>query len=70
MAMRLRLVNSKWVALCAAHSVSENGDVYLDDSQDRAIRKKLEADWLSEGYMFDAATEKGTDAGIDKEKIL
>jgi len=54
MAMRLRQDKEGcWVALCAAASKPQPGDVYLNDAQDRAIRLKLEADWLSEGFMFD-----------------
>ena len=53
MAMRLRRTSKGWVALCAVNSVSMPDDIYLDDVQDHAIRLKLEADWLSEGYMFD-----------------
>lgn len=53
MAMRVRTVNGHVVALCAAEYPAEEGDLYIDDGQDHAIRVKLEADWRSEGYMFD-----------------
>ena len=49
MAMRLRRVGGFWVALCAATTEACEGDVYLDDAQDHAIRQKIEADWNSEG---------------------
>ena len=53
MAMRLRLkLGGGWEALCAATSAPMLDDVYIDDSQDHAIRQKLEADWRSEGFMF------------------
>ncbi len=53
MAMRLRQKSDGyWEALCAANSEPMPDDVYIDDSQDHAIRQKLEADWRSEGFMF------------------
>lgn len=54
MAIRLRRkLNGGWWALCAANSKSQDGDVYIDDAQDHAIREKLIVDWKSEGFMFD-----------------
>lgn len=48
MAMRLRTVDGVRVALCAAETDPEPGDVYLDDADDRAIRIKLTRDWQQE----------------------
>ena len=55
MAMRLRKIKSnrtkcgwKWVALCAVAYPAKDGDVYLDDAQDHAIREKLWKDWKTE----------------------
>lgn len=44
MAIRLRTINGRWVALCATETDPAEGDVYLDDNQDRAIRAKLALD--------------------------
>ena len=49
MAMRLRVLNGKWVALCAAKAGADIGDVYIDDAQDHAIRAKLSHDNRLEG---------------------
>lgn len=52
MAMRVRWINGSVVALCAAEHPEKEGDLYIDDAQDHAIRVKLRDDWMSEGYMF------------------
>lgn len=51
MAIRLRFVDGEWIALCAAETTEQPGDIYLDDAQDHAIRKKIEKDWASEGIV-------------------
>lgn len=51
MAIRLRRSEGSWVALCAAEFPAQEGDLYLDDGQDHAIREKLEADWRAEGLI-------------------
>lgn len=48
MAIRLRQIRGTWVALCAAATSAKPGDVYLDDAQDHALRKKLREDWDAE----------------------
>lgn len=48
MAIRLRTVDGVRLALCAAETDPEPGDVYLDDADDRALRIKLLRDWISE----------------------
>ena len=50
MSIRLRTVGSVTVALCAARSVEQLGDVYLDDNQHHALAEKFAADFRSEGY--------------------
>ncbi len=52
--MIIRRHGRGWVALCAAKHPMTDEDIYLDDSQDRAIRKKLLADFHSEGLITDA----------------
>lgn len=41
MAIRLRRVDGKLVALCAARSMPKDGDVYLDDEQHYALTMKF-----------------------------
>lgn len=50
MAIRLRLIDNQWVALCAARSIEKEGDVYLDDGQHDALSNKFARDYNS---MFD-----------------
>lgn len=52
MAIRLRKVENKWIALCAAESEPENEDIYIDDAIDHAIRVKFIKDYESEGINF------------------
>ena len=49
--MRLREIDGTLVALCAAKTKPQSGDVYIDDRQDHATRVKLERDFDSEGLM-------------------
>lgn len=44
MAIRLRIVQGKWLAICAARSVAKEGDVYLDDPQHHALFSKCARD--------------------------
>ena len=52
MAVILRWDGIKWTALCAAEYSSQNGDVYLDDSQDHALRIKYIEDYKEEGLIL------------------
>ena len=45
MAMRLRIVDGEHVALCAAKTRSEEGDIYLDDAWHYAISQKCWRDY-------------------------
>jgi len=45
MAIRLREVNGVMVALCAAKTTSEPGDIYLDDRLHYAISQKYWRDY-------------------------
>lgn len=49
MAIRLRLNEDGWRALCAAESMPLLDDIYLDDAQDHALRLKFLRDYQSEG---------------------
>ncbi len=50
MAVRLRTVSGRLVALCAARSVEKPGDMYLDDVQHGALADKFAEDFGTEGY--------------------
>jgi hypothetical protein len=48
-AIRIRRVGGRVVALCAAKTRPESGDIYLDDAEDHALRLKFAGDTKSEG---------------------
>ena len=48
MAMRIRISGNQYVALCAANTNEQEGDIYLDDAVDSAVRRKLFEDWRAE----------------------
>ena len=52
MAIRIRKINDEFVALCAAETEPEDGDLYLDDVIDHALRMKFIEDYESEGVDF------------------
>jgi len=43
-AIRLRMVDGHWVALCAAKTKAQAGDVYLDDNYHHALTTKFAID--------------------------
>ena len=45
MAIRLRVVNGERVALCAAKTTEEKGDIYLDDGWHYTISQKYWRDY-------------------------
>ena len=51
MAIRLRHVNGRLIAICAARSVEKLGDVYLDDGAHHALNNKFSEDFNSEGVF-------------------
>ncbi len=53
MAIRIRFINGDTVALCAAESEPEEGDLYLDDNVHHALTLKFEADFKSMGFLKD-----------------
>lgn len=52
MAIRLRIVNGKLIAICAARSIPKEGDVYIDDVQHGALGDKFSRDY-HEMYGYD-----------------
>ena len=51
MAIRIRKVNGKIIALCAAKSKPKEGDIYLDDGMHHALSIKFEHDFRSMGFL-------------------
>jgi hypothetical protein len=51
MAIRIRTTNNEVVALCAAESEAEPGDMYLDDNVHHALTCKFFEDFTSEGII-------------------
>lgn len=77
MAIRLRTVNGIRVALCAAETDEELGDVYLDDGEHYALAAKFRQDWHGETVTTEypeewaaMETQKKRDAKEELEKWL
>lgn len=51
MAIRIRSVDGKLVALCAARSHAKEGDLYLDDGEHGALAAKFWDDYKDYGPM-------------------
>ena len=51
MAIRIRKVNGHVVALCAAETKKESGDLYLDDTVHHALNEKFHADYVKMGFI-------------------
>jgi len=50
MAIRIRKIDGITVALCAARTKAEPGDVYLDDTVHHALSTKFALDWETQGF--------------------
>ena len=53
MAIRIRKVNGRTIALCAACTKPKEGDLYLDDNIHHALSTKFGLDWYEEGQLDD-----------------
>ncbi len=51
MAIRIRMKDGKYTALCAAEHKAESGDIYLNDGIHEALSDKFEADFRSMGFL-------------------
>jgi len=51
MAIRIRTVQNKVIALCAAKTEPEPGDLYLDDNVHHALTNKFGLDFQKEGLL-------------------
>lgn len=67
MAIRIREIEGVVVALCAAKTTKEIGDIYLDDGAHHALTTKFTVDWESEGIL-DPADDRADE--IVKGKML
>lgn len=57
MAIRIRKVNGIIVALCAAKTKAEDGDIYLNDLIHHALTTKFGLDWHEEGFLDDSMAD-------------
>jgi hypothetical protein len=67
MAIRLRVVEGHWVALCAARSVEKEGDIYLDDGWHQALGNKFARDY-HEMYGFDISGRDTNTEWVEREE--
>lgn len=68
MAIRIRKINGITVALCAAKTLANEGDIYLDDTAHHALSTKFGIDWFEEGRLEkDLADERIKKLIIDTE---
>ncbi len=51
MAIRIRVINGRTVALCANKTKEMPGDLYLDDNVHHALSTKFGLDWVWEGLL-------------------
>lgn len=58
MAIRVRKVGGKLIALCAAEYEACAGDLYLDDAVHYALTEKFMADWKRNGLISTPKKEK------------
>ena len=45
MAIRLRVVDGEVIALCAAKTIAQEGDIYLGDNEHYALMCKFAREW-------------------------
>lgn len=58
MAIRIRQIDGKVVALCAAKTKAKDGDTYLDDNAHHALSTKFAVDFHSEGWITADVADK------------
>lgn len=51
MSIRIRQIDGMAVALCAAKTEPEFGDLYLDDGAHHALASKFAVDFQEEGFL-------------------
>lgn len=65
MAIRIRKINNKTIAICAARSIEKPGDIYLDDGIHGALSAKFGEDFNSE-YNLDIPTWDSQEREIEE----
>jgi hypothetical protein len=74
MAIRLRRINTRLVALCANESDLVLGDKYIDDEEHHALATKFAIDWKNgfedKTLAMLAESQKKRDAREEIEKVL
>lgn len=51
MAIRIRMIDGHWVALCAAETEPKLGDIYLDDTIHHVLGDKFYDDHVKMGFI-------------------
>lgn len=69
MAIRIRKVNGVTVALCAAETDPQEGDIYLDDNVHYALSTKFALDWESEGLIVDPPIDETLVPVMESQKL-
>lgn len=67
MAIRLRIVEGQLIALCAARSIEQPGDIYLDDGAHHALGCKFARDY-HEMYGYDLPTRDEARDLVEREE--
>lgn len=67
MAIRIRDIDGKTIALCAAKSEPKEGDIYLDDNAHHALTTKFGLDFFSMGFIDDPMADEELIYKIAKE---
>jgi hypothetical protein len=70
MAIRIRKVKGRLLALCAAKTKPEKDDIYLDDNIHHALSEKFSIDFYSMGFVDSLMVDEESLKLIDQEKLL
>jgi hypothetical protein len=57
MAIRIRKIGDRTIAICAARSIPKEGDIYIDDAMHHALTNKFARDFAEEGFMLNLFDE-------------
>ena len=69
MAIRIRKIKGKTIAICAAISKAKEGDIYLDDNCHNALSNKFALDFESMGFLNELdITDKNIISLMKKEQ--
>jgi len=68
MAIRIRKIKGKIVALCAAKTKAEKGDIYLGDEAHHALSTKFGVDWVSEKRLTEDLADDNIKSLMLKEE--